>query len=69
MGGGAVTVFGGTLDLDGTTRTISSLALGGGAAGSVGTGTITLGGGTLRYTPTGPTALLRNSGASSLTNT
>lgn len=46
VGSGAVTVFGGTLDLNGTTQTIPSLALGGGASGS--TATVTIGSGDLR---------------------
>ncbi len=45
-GTGAVTIFGGTLDLNGTTQTVSSLTLGGGAAGS--TATVSIGGGDLR---------------------
>jgi fibronectin-binding autotransporter adhesin len=47
--GGAVTVYGGTLDLGGTTQTVSSLKLGEGAAAStavvvIGTGELKLGG-------------------------
>lgn len=46
VGSGAVTVFGGTLDLNGTPQTISSLNVGGGAAGS--TATVSIGSGDLR---------------------
>jgi autotransporter-associated beta strand protein len=49
LGSGAATVYGGTLDLNGTTQTMTALSLGGGAAGSsavvsIGNGTLNLGG-------------------------
>ena len=52
----ATTVFGGTLDLNGTSQTITTLTLGGGASGSaanvlIGSGNLTLGG-TVTYTET-----------------